>query len=43
MSAPWSPSSWRQKPIVQVPAYADAQALQDVEGRLGDYPPLVFG
>ena len=42
MPAPWSPDSWRQKPIVQVPAYPDAKALADVEGRLATFPPLVF-
>ena len=42
MPAPWSPESWRAKPIVQVPDYPDAQALADVEGKLATYPPLVF-
>jgi 3-deoxy-7-phosphoheptulonate synthase len=42
MNANWSPSSWRAKPIQQVPAYPDMQALADVEGRLRTYPPLVF-
>ena len=42
MSANWSPSSWRSKPIQQVPAYPDMQVLADVEGRLRSYPPLVF-
>ena len=38
----WSPSSWRHKPIVQVPDYPDPQALADAEARLGTFPPLVF-
>ena len=38
----WSPNSWRNKPIQQVPAYPDAAALADVEGRMATYPPLVF-
>ena len=38
----WSPNSWRAKPIQQVPAYPDAAALADVEGRLATFPPLVF-
>ncbi len=38
----WSPSSWRNMPISQVPAYPDAQVLADVEGRLKSWPPLVF-
>ena len=42
MNANWSPTSWRSKPIQQVPAYPDMQALADVEGRLRTYPPLVF-
>ncbi len=42
MTANWSPSSWRDKPIQQVPAYPDKQVLADVEGRLRTYPPLVF-
>jgi 3-deoxy-7-phosphoheptulonate synthase len=42
MPAPWSPDSWRSKPIVQVPDYPSAAALADVEGRLATFPPLVF-
>ena len=42
MVAPWSPDSWRSKPVVQVPDYPDAKALQDVEGKLASFPPLVF-
>ena len=42
MPAQWSPDSWRNKPIVQVPDYPDAQALKDVESKLATYPPLVF-
>jgi len=38
----WSPSSWREKPIVQVPAYPDGEALAAVENRLRTHPPLVF-
>ncbi len=42
MAAPWSPDSWRSKPIVQVPDYADKVALAEVEGKIASYPPLVF-
>jgi 3-deoxy-7-phosphoheptulonate synthase len=42
MTANWSPSSWRDKPIQQVPAYPDQKVLIDVEARLRTYPPLVF-
>ncbi|OXT00289.1 3-deoxy-7-phosphoheptulonate synthase class II [Notoacmeibacter marinus] len=38
----WSPSSWREKPIKQVPVYPDPTVLEEVEGRLRSYPPLVF-
>jgi len=39
---PWSPQSWRQKPIRQVPEYPDPAALSAVERQLRTYPPLVF-
>lgn len=42
MPQSWSPSSWRNKPIVQVPDYPDQAALRSVEARLATYPPLVF-
>ena len=38
----WSPDSWRSKPIVQVPTYADEAALADVEKQISTFPPLVF-
>jgi 3-deoxy-7-phosphoheptulonate synthase len=38
----WSPESWREKPVAQAPAYADAAALAEVERQLAGYPPLVF-
>jgi 3-deoxy-7-phosphoheptulonate synthase len=38
----WSPSSWRDKPIQQVPSYPDQAVLKDVEDRLRSWPPLVF-
>ena len=38
----WTPQSWRDFPIKQVPAYLDGKALNDVEARLASYPPLVF-
>jgi len=41
-SAPWNPNSWRDCPIRQVPSYPDQTKLQDMEARLGKYPPLVF-
>ena len=38
----WSPDSWRQKPILQVPDYPNGAALKDVESKLATFPPLVF-
>jgi 3-deoxy-7-phosphoheptulonate synthase len=38
----WSPSSWRSKPVEQMPAYPDQAALQAVEVQLAGFPPLVF-
>lgn len=42
MSTKWTPSSWRDKPIIQVPEYPDQARLEEYETRLGAYPPLVF-
>ena len=42
MSERWTPASWRDKPIEQVPTYADAAALKAVEDQLAGFPPLVF-
>jgi 3-deoxy-7-phosphoheptulonate synthase len=38
----WSPESWRNRPIAQVPDYPDAAALSEVERQLAGFPPLVF-
>src|ERR1700722_14171079 len=38
----WSPDSWRSKPAMQAPTYADPVKLQAVEARLAKLPPLVF-
>jgi 3-deoxy-7-phosphoheptulonate synthase len=38
----WTPASWRDKPISQVPAYPDLAALQEAERQLSTFPPLVF-
>ena len=42
MAEKWTPSSWRTKPVKQVPVYPDQEALAAVEARIGRYPPLVF-
>jgi 3-deoxy-7-phosphoheptulonate synthase len=38
----WTKSDWRNKPRVQMPDYPDQTALEAVEGKLSNYPPLVF-
>src|SRR5690606_15645640 len=38
----WTPQSWRNKPIRQVPDYPDQRKLGEVEGILRTFPPLVF-
>jgi 3-deoxy-7-phosphoheptulonate synthase len=38
----WSPSSWREKPISQVPDYPDQDALAAAEAQIKSFPPLVF-
>jgi 3-deoxy-7-phosphoheptulonate synthase len=38
----WSPSSWREKPILQQPTYPDKAKLESVLSELKNYPPLVF-
>jgi len=42
MAAKWAPENWRTKPISQMPDYPDQAKLENVEGRLRGYPPLVF-
>lgn len=42
MKEQWSPSSWRNLPMGQVPAFPDLAELAAVEGRIATYPPLVF-
>jgi 3-deoxy-7-phosphoheptulonate synthase len=43
MSRPiWTPTTWREKPVQQMPTYPDAVKLADVERNLAKYPPLVF-
>jgi len=41
-TAQWTPASWRDCPIRQVPAYPDQAALESMEAKIGRYPPLVF-
>lgn len=38
----WTPTSWRSKPISQVPAYPDSDKLRSAEAQIQKFPPLVF-
>ena len=38
----WTPDSWRGFPLKQMPAYPDAQSLQNAENQLRSFPPLIF-
>ncbi|MES2495101.1 MAG: 3-deoxy-7-phosphoheptulonate synthase class II [Pseudomonadota bacterium] len=42
MATNWTPESWRQHQVVQMPDYPDAVALAGAEKELSSYPPLVF-
>ncbi len=42
MAREWTPKSWRNYPVAQMPAYPDAASLASVEAKLASYPPLVF-
>lgn len=42
MISAWTPQSWRTKPIKQLPSYPDLAILEEMEGKLHRYPPLVF-
>ncbi len=37
----WTPESWRTRPVAQLPAYPDPEALTRVEARLAGSAPLV--
>ncbi len=39
---PWSPASWRDRPVAQSPSWPDAAHLGRVEAQLARRPPLVF-
>ena len=42
MSEQWTPASWRSKKAIQMPNYPDQAALESVEQRIQNFPPLVF-
>lgn len=37
----WTPSSWQEKPVTQLPIYSDQQELQAILAQLQRLPPLV--
>jgi 3-deoxy-7-phosphoheptulonate synthase len=37
----WSPQSWKEFPVKQLPKYPDQQQLQEAVDELGDLPPLI--
>jgi 3-deoxy-7-phosphoheptulonate synthase len=41
MASDWSPSSWQDKPVQQIPRYPDEAKLRGVLERLAKLPPLV--
>ncbi len=42
MTTGWDKTTWRQRPRVQMPDYAEPETLVAVEAQLAKYPPLVF-
>ncbi|MEO1954200.1 MAG: 3-deoxy-7-phosphoheptulonate synthase class II [Campylobacterales bacterium] len=42
MMSIWTPTSWRNKPILQQPTYPNQDELNRVLEELKNYPPLVF-
>jgi 3-deoxy-7-phosphoheptulonate synthase len=42
MKSNWTPQSWRNFPVLQVPDYPDLAKLGATEARLAGFPPLVF-
>ncbi len=42
MAATWTPSSWRDFPVVQQPDYPDAGEVDQVLKKISGLPPLVF-
>ncbi len=41
-TANWSPSSWRDKKVIQVPTYPDKGVLEQAERILAEQVPLIF-
>jgi 3-deoxy-7-phosphoheptulonate synthase len=42
MTSEWTPTTWRDRPIRQVPEYPDREKLDGVLSTLRSFPPLVF-
>ncbi|HEV8115027.1 MAG TPA: 3-deoxy-7-phosphoheptulonate synthase class II [Acidimicrobiales bacterium] len=42
MAQTWTPSAWRDLPVVQQPQWPDPAAVQQAEKHLASVPPLVF-
>ncbi len=42
MTPEWTPQSWHDRPIKQIPDYPDPAILAGVEDNLSRFPPLVF-
>lgn len=42
MTKNWTPQTWREKPVKQLPEYKDLKALKAAEEELSRMPPLVF-
>ncbi len=42
MAKKWTSDSWHGLPILQQPQYPDAAKFAEVQGKLRNYPPLVF-
>ena len=38
----WTPKSWRNSPIRQVPDYPNSDHLNNIESQIAGFPPLVF-
>ncbi|MBU1928134.1 3-deoxy-7-phosphoheptulonate synthase, partial [bacterium] len=38
----WTPSSWKEKSVLQQPTYPNQDELNKVLSELKNYPPLVF-
>jgi len=42
MTSNWQPNSWRDKPAIHIPTYANSEGLSVATEKLSNFPPLVF-